>query len=103
MTMLCRIVAAREQAPITHTRHLVQAIGSTRIQGGKQQRKGSEGGSKGIHPATRTFQVGVCAGASVRPWVCIECGTAVAGASLRKQVGVAAQWCACATWFMISA
>jgi 16S rRNA C1402 N4-methylase RsmH len=51
-----RIVAAREQQPITSTKQLVDAIGSTvvRSKGGKGGRGGK--GGKGIHPATRTFQ-----------------------------------------------
>lgn len=44
-----RIVAAREKQPIVTTHQLVDAIGGRRSPRGK-------GGSRGIHPATRTFQ-----------------------------------------------
>lgn len=51
-----RIVAAREQQPITSTKQLVEAIGSTVVRGkGGKGGRGGKGG-KGIHPATRTFQ-----------------------------------------------
>ncbi|GIL68299.1 hypothetical protein Vafri_21584 [Volvox africanus] len=47
-----RIVQAREVEPIRTTQQLVKAVGHTQILG----RGASKGSSKGIHPATRTFQ-----------------------------------------------
>lgn len=55
-----RIIEAREKAPIVTTRQLVAAVGQTIFRG-----KGAGGGGRGgrggktIHPATRTFQVGL--------------------------------------------
>jgi 16S rRNA (cytosine1402-N4)-methyltransferase len=49
-----RIVEAREAAPIVTTQQLVRAVGQTVFRG-----KGSKAGGKQIHPATRTFQVGL--------------------------------------------
>lgn len=48
-SIAARIVAAREEEPIVTTRQLAAAIGGKRSPRGK-------GGSRGIHPATRTFQ-----------------------------------------------
>jgi 16S rRNA (cytosine1402-N4)-methyltransferase len=53
--VVCRIVAAREQAPITTTQQLVRAIGQTQIRGSGSSSSSRRKG-KGIHPATRTFQ-----------------------------------------------
>lgn len=50
--MARRIVEAREVASIKTTQDLVKAIGQTQLRGGKGPK-----GNKGIHPATRTFQV----------------------------------------------
>ncbi|KAJ9528921.1 hypothetical protein QJQ45_000503 [Haematococcus lacustris] len=43
-----RIVQARQEGPLRSTQQLAQAVGQTRVGGPR--------GSKGIHPATRTFQ-----------------------------------------------
>ena len=57
LLVCCRIVAAREEAPIRTTQQLVRAIGQTQIRGSSSSSsKGRRGGSRGIHPATRTFQ-----------------------------------------------
>ena len=48
-----RIVEARELASIKTTQQLAQVVGSTQWSSGK----GGKKGGKGIHPATRTFQV----------------------------------------------
>ena len=48
-----RIVEARELTPIKTTQQLAQVVGSTQWSSGK----GGKKGGKGIHPATRTFQV----------------------------------------------
>jgi hypothetical protein len=50
---LRRIVQARADGPIETTSQLVRAVGSTQLRGRSSSREG-----KGIHPATRTFQVG---------------------------------------------
>lgn len=50
-------MAAREEAPITTTQQLVQAIGNPGGGGGRGGgRKGGRGGDKYKHPATRVFQ-----------------------------------------------
>jgi hypothetical protein len=55
LLLCCRIVAAREEAPIRTTQQLVRAIGQTQIRGSSSS-KARRGGARGIHPATRTFQ-----------------------------------------------
>eukprot|EP00879_Flechtneria_rotunda_P022927 GHRR01024233.1.p1 GENE.GHRR01024233.1~~GHRR01024233.1.p1 ORF type:complete len:244 (+),score=70.48 GHRR01024233.1:878-1609(+) len=53
----CRIVAAREVAPIRTTKQLVGVIGQTQLRSSRgSSRQQNCGSSKGIHPATRTFQ-----------------------------------------------
>lgn len=57
----CRIVAAREEAPITTTQQLVRAIGSPGGGGGGgggrgRGRRSGGGDARFKHPATRTFQ-----------------------------------------------
>jgi len=47
-----RIVQARETEPIKTTKQLAQVVGATQWSSGKAGKTGS----KGIHPATRTFQ-----------------------------------------------
>jgi hypothetical protein len=51
----CRIVAAREEAPLTTTQQLVRAIGSPGG-GGRSGGKRRGADTKYKHPATRTFQ-----------------------------------------------
>jgi 16S rRNA (cytosine1402-N4)-methyltransferase len=51
-----RVVAAREQQPITSTRQLAEAVGQTVFRGRGGGGGGRKGGGRGIHPATRTFQ-----------------------------------------------
>ncbi|GLI69858.1 hypothetical protein VaNZ11_014575, partial [Volvox africanus] len=49
-----RIIQAREVEPIRTTQQLVKAVGHTQLQG--RGTRASKESSKGIHPATRTFQ-----------------------------------------------